>query len=129
LYKFGMPLYEFKYVDDAGEAHYFEEWVSADDAGALAAMRSPCGNYEASRVFSAPPMRQGMTAAQKKAGTTKKRVEFADYAKEQRSQRKKESDPGSRARESNEFWVGNENFKGVLSAEPALNAGPKLPAS
>lgn len=118
-----MPLYEFKYVDDSGEQHHFEEWVGADDADAIAAVRSPCGRFPATRVFSAPPMRQGMTAAQKRAGTTKKRVEFSDYAKEQREVRKKESDPGTRAHESNEFWVGNESFKGVLSAEPAVTAG------
>lgn len=120
-----MPLYEFKYVDDAGETHYFEEWVAAAEPTALSAVKSPCGKYAATRIFSAPPMRQGMTAAQKKAGTTKKRVEFSDYAREQRHVRKKESDPGSRAHESNEYWVGNENFKGVLSAEPAVAAGPQ----
>lgn len=116
-----MPNYEFEYVDNDGQVHYFEQWVEADRQDLVAEMKSPCGQYPASRVWTAPPMHHGMTAKEKTSGTTKYRKEFSHYAREQRYERKKNSEPGTREAISNELWTGNESFKNVLSAEPKVN--------
>lgn len=113
-----MPNYEFEYVDDKGQVHYFEQWVDANRQDIVSEMKSPCGQYSATRLWSAAPMQMGMTSREKIAGTTKYRKEFTTHAKLQREERKKNAEPGSREHVSNELWTGNESFKNVLSAEP-----------
>lgn len=119
-----MPLYEFEYYDDKGERQTFCEFypISTD----FSTIKSPCGNYEAKKLMATFAIHEGMTRAEKNAGTTKKRVEFAKYAKEQRDVRKKEAEPGTRAHDSNEIWVGNEKLDGVINPKSYIK---KLPTT
>ena len=57
----------------------------------------------------------GLTANEKKFGTTTNRREMADYMKDQKKVRKNTYDPNSREAKSNEIWTGKEGFDGVTS--------------
>jgi hypothetical protein len=56
----------------------------------------------------------------KKAGFNGKRQEIANWAVEQRRVRKKENEPGTREHDSNELWMGKENFNHVLDTSKSL---------
>jgi hypothetical protein len=120
LYKQNMPNYEFEYTDKDNQVHYFEQWVDANRQDLVSEMKSPCGNYPAKRLWTAPPVHQGMTVKEKTSGTTKYRKEFASHAKEQRYERKKNAEPGTRDAISNELWTGGESYDRVLSAKPKV---------
>ncbi|MBS1722329.1 MAG: hypothetical protein JSS66_04895 [Armatimonadetes bacterium] len=121
-----MPNYEFEYTDASGEQHRFEQWVAADRQDLVAAMKSPCGQYEAHRVWTCTPVHHGMTAREKVSGTTKYRKEFSSFARQQRSERKKNAEPGTKDSISNELWTGTESFTNVLSAKPAGAPAPSV---
>jgi hypothetical protein len=116
-----MPLYEFEYFDEEGECFTFEDFLPATTD--FTQVKSPCGKYNAVKQISSFAIGpEGRTRAEKTAGTTKKRVEFAKYAKDQREVRKKNSDPGTRAHDSNEIWMGNENLKGVINPKSYIKS-------
>ena len=56
---------------------------------------------------------EGLTLNQKKAGTTKKRVEMGKFMKDQRTVRQKSYEPGTRQHDSNEIWTGTEGTDGI----------------
>jgi hypothetical protein len=57
----------------------------------------------------------GLTANEKKFGTTNKRKEMAEFVKNQKDVRKQSYDPTTRESKSNEFWLGKEGLDGVTS--------------
>ena len=75
----------------------------------------PCGNGIAKRVFNSFEVTNGLTANEKKFGTTNKRRDMADFMKDQKGIRKKSYDPNSREAKSNEIWTGKEGLDGVTS--------------
>lgn len=107
-----MPLFEFEYYDDDGKKHIFEEFypIGYD----FSDVKSPDGKFKANKLISSGITSAfGLTNAQKKAGTTKNRVDTANFMKLQREKRKKEYAPGTRQHESNELWTGTEGTDGV----------------
>lgn len=73
-----------------------------------------CGSKNTQRHYSSFAVHYGLTASQKSAGTTKKRVEMGQFMHDQKNKRKKEHAPGTREHDSNELWLGNEFKNGVL---------------
>lgn len=73
----------------------------------------PCGNGVARRIFSDVAVHQGLTAAEKSAGTTKTRKEMGEFMKDQRSVRKKTYGASTREGQSNEIWTGKEGLDSV----------------
>lgn len=119
LYKSRVPTFEYRYVDGAGEVHFFEKNVPYSAFDTVDKMMSPCGNYAATRVPAIPATHQGLTATEKSAGTTTRRRDMAGWTRDQREKRQRSADPGTRARESNELWLGNENLSGVILPKSA----------
>jgi hypothetical protein len=107
-----MPRYDFEYYDDSGQRHVFEDICSVNYD--FSSKKSPCGKYDAIKL---PPTgvisANGLTLNQKKAGTTKKRIEMGKFMREQRTVRKKNYEPGTRQHDSNEIWTGTEGTDGV----------------
>ena len=75
----------------------------------------PCGNGIAKRKFNSVNVQNGLTANEKKFGTTTKRKEMAEFVKEQKNVRKKAYDPNTREAKSNELWLGKEGLDGITS--------------
>lgn len=73
----------------------------------------PCGKGTAKRVFNTVAVREGLTANEKRIGTTPKRKEMAEFMKDQRTARKKAYGSDTREGQSNELWTGNEGRDGV----------------
>jgi hypothetical protein len=73
----------------------------------------PCGNGIAKRVFNSFEVTNGLTANEKKFGTTNKRRDMAEFMKDQKSVRKKSYDPNSREAQTNEIWTGKEGLDGI----------------
>lgn len=80
-------------------------------------MPCQCGKEGiAKRVFdNSVSVHQGLTANEKKIGTTKKRKEMGEFMKGQREVRKKTYGAGTREGQSNELWTGKEGMDGVTS--------------
>jgi hypothetical protein len=74
-----------------------------------------CGKQSKTRIYTPPAIHMGMTAAEKSAGTTKQRVDYAKYVRDARDKRKRQADPNSRDAKSNELWTGSEVERGVIS--------------
>jgi hypothetical protein len=73
-----MPLYEFEYSDDDGITHVFEDFYPMSQD--FTAVMSPCGKYKTRKLLpSNINITEGMTANQKKSGTTKKRIEMGKF--------------------------------------------------
>ena len=107
-----MPLYLFEYFDDEGERHEFKDFYNFNHDFTL--VKSPCGLYDAQKILSTEmAVQNGMTAAEKNQGTTKQRIEYSKFMREQKLIRKKTYDPNSREHKSNEIWTGNEGKDGV----------------
>jgi hypothetical protein len=106
-----MPVYVFEYYDEKGERHIFEEMfpVSSD----FEQVTSPCGKFKAHKIPAVFNNTMGMTAAQKRHGTTKNRIEMGKFMQEQRDVRKKNYAPGTREHDSNEMWTGVEGKDGI----------------
>ena len=107
-----MPRYEYEcscnsekriYVVRISFAEYKEE------------IPCPCGNGLAKRMFNDVFVTQGLTANEKKFGSSSKRKEMAEYVKDQREIRKKSYDPESREAKTNELWTGREGLDGITS--------------
>lgn len=75
----------------------------------------PCGIGMAKRKFNNFSVQQGLTANEKKFGSTTKRKQMADFTKDQKELRKKSYSPDSREAKSNEFWTGKEGLDGITS--------------
>lgn len=75
----------------------------------------PCGNGLAKRKFGDVIVTHGLTANEKKFGTTNKRKEMAEFVKNQKDVRKQSYDPTTRESKSNELWLGKEGLDGVTS--------------
>lgn len=75
----------------------------------------PCGVGTAKRKYSEVTVVEGLTANEKKFGSTKNRKDMADFVKDQKSVRKKSYDPNSREANSNENWTGKEGLDGITS--------------
>ncbi len=75
----------------------------------------PCGNGLAKRLFNTFSVQSGLTANEKKFGTTTKRKEMAEFTKNQKEVRKQSYAPDSREARSNEIWTGKEGLDGITS--------------
>jgi len=107
-----MPLYLFEYYDDNGDRHEFKDFYSSDTN--FDNIQSPCGNFKAQKIISDQfSMQSGMTASEKKQGTTKQRSEYSKFMRNQKDIRKSTYNPGSREFNSNEIWTGKEGLDGV----------------
>ena len=104
-----MPLYDFK-CSACSEKHS-EEYIftlsmpmSADRSTVSC---DACGNSApVTRVFSVPSFCNGLTAAEKSAGTTKQRFESGKFMRNEREKRKRAYGPNTREGQSNELWAG-----------------------
>jgi hypothetical protein len=77
----------------------------------------PCGtnNCVAKRVFNSFVVQNGLTANEKKFGTTSTRKEMSEFVKDQRDVRKSSYSPDSRESKSNELWTGKEGLDGITT--------------
>lgn len=76
----------------------------------------PCGSGNlAKRKFTAFSVTNGLTANEKKTGTTNNRKNMGEFMKDQRELRKKSYDPTTREAKSNEIWLGKEGLDGITS--------------
>lgn len=107
-----MPLYEYA-CECSGERRVFSVRLSLSDY--QDEVPCPCGSGMGKRVYSSPPVHKGMTAFEKKIGTTSTRREMADYMKDQREVRKKAYGSDTREGKSNEIWTGKEGLDGITS--------------
>ena len=133
-----MPLYVFGYTDENGDEFEFDEFVSLADMEAGKKVMSPCGNYEAARVFTPFSIgAEGPTRREKEAfvggkKTLSERRELSSHVREMRDIRKKAADPNSRAAKTNEFWTGSEDVGGVVRRKlpdaPQYKLAPKKTA-
>ena len=58
---------------------------------------------------------EGLTANEKKLGTTNKRKQMAEFMKDQKTLRKKSYSADTREAKSNEIWTGKEGLDGITS--------------
>jgi len=116
-----MPLYEFSCANHGSEPHVFTLQMNVSDYVSNPACPD-CGE-ESQRVFGSVAVQSGRTAAQKAAGTSKRTIDYGNYMKEQREQRKKNYGPNTREGQSNELWTGNEVKDGVIKGPDANHAG------
>jgi hypothetical protein len=110
-----MPIYEYEFTHEDGAIERFElmRSISARDEPAPA----PSGAGFGKRIPSLPgAVIEGLTAAEKRVGTTNNRREWGKYMKDNREKRKKNYSPTTREGSSNELWVGNEVKDGVIAA-------------
>ena len=107
-----MPRYEFQCA--SSERKYT---ISIQISDYKPEIEFPCGieGCQAKRVFNMVSVTNGLTANEKKFGTTTNRKEMADYMKDQKKVRKSTYDPNSREAKSNEIWTGKEGLDGVTS--------------
>lgn len=118
LYKFKvMPTYDYEYADDNGDIHEFEQFIPLSEFERVDEVMSPCGCYKATRIFNVPGTQNGLTAAEKRSGTTRKRLDMAKWTRDKRVKRKKQAEPGTRDKDSNELWTGSEDLSGVFFAQ------------
>lgn len=106
-----MPTYEFNCKCGEEEKIYtlvltFEDYKNVKNC--------PCGSgNSAQRIFSGFTVDQGLTAKEKKFGTTNNRRQMADFMKDQKNVRKKNYAPDTREAKSNEIWLGKEGLDGI----------------
>ena len=77
----------------------------------------PCGlEYStAIRLFGSFSVQSGLTASEKKYGTTSTRKDMAEFVKDQREVRKTTYAPDTRESKSNELWTGKEGLDGITT--------------
>jgi putative FmdB family regulatory protein len=110
-----MPIYDFiceKCEENKNKDFIFEAKVSISEKTESECPK--CKKTTNKQKFASIPFSFGLTAAEKKAGTTKKRFEMGKHMKNERTKRKKESAPNSRDAISNELWTGSEVDRGVI---------------
>ena len=75
----------------------------------------PCGlEYcTAIRLFGSFSVQSGLTASEKKYGTTSTRKDMAEFVKDQREVRKTTYAPDTRESKSNELCTGKEGLEGI----------------
>jgi len=107
-----MPRYEYKCLCD-GEERVFTVNLSIQEYQPQ--IPCPCGKSEAiaTRIFSSFSVQSGLTANEKKFGTTNKRKQMADFMKDQKQVRKQSYASDSREARSNEIWTGKEGLDGI----------------
>ena len=109
-----MPNYDFSCyncLDEDDEPLVFTITVSMKEFNSQAECPE-CGQITKTRVYDAPPIHMGgLTAAEKRAGTTKKRADMGKHFKNEKEKRKKDYGRGTREGDSNEFWVGGDADK------------------
>lgn len=99
-----LELNDFRFDHMTTMAEYDETNVSCPN----------CGSKNTKRLISSVGFVMGMTAAQRSSGTTSKRLDMANYMRDQRDKRKRQYAPGTKQHDSNELWTGNEIKDGVL---------------
>ena len=107
-----MPRYEF-ICNCSEEQKIFTVKLSISEY--KSEIPCPCGKGSAVRKFSDVTVTHGLTANEKKFGTTNKRKEMAEFVKHQKDFRKQSYDPTTRESKSNELWLGKEGLDGVTS--------------
>ena len=115
-----IPVY-----DDVREAQAEEAMIEADQFDVEIPMKEissesrpqcpACSGVNTRRILTPFAIHYGLSAAEKTAGTPKKRVEMAKHLKAERDIRKKNAQPGTQAAISNEIWSGGALPKGVIS--------------
>lgn len=107
-----MPRYEYKCICDEKE-QVFTVNISIKDYQPQ--IPCPCGRPEAiaTRIFNTFSVQTGLTANEKKFGTTNKRKQMADFMKDQKQVRKQSYASDSREARSNEIWTGKEGLDGI----------------
>ena len=75
-----------------------------------------CKTVSSSRIYFGFAVHEGLTAAEKGAGTTKHRADLGKYMRSERTKRKENAEPGTKDAISNELWTGTEAKRGVISA-------------
>jgi hypothetical protein len=109
-----MPRYEYSCKCDSVEKRFTVIFSINDYKPEIPC---PCGseNAIAKRVFNSFAVQEGLTANEKKHGTTPKRKQMADFMKDQKSTRKKSYASDTREARSNEIWTGKEGLDGITS--------------
>jgi hypothetical protein len=109
-----MPRYEYA-CECNGERNTFILHLSISEY--KSEMPCICGKEGiAKRVFdNSAAVHRGLTANEKRIGTTKKRKEMGEFMKGQREVRKKTYGADTREGQSNELWTGKEGLDGVTS--------------
>jgi hypothetical protein len=108
-----MPIYEFECNCEIEPKTYS---IQLSFSNYEPEIPCPCGSGNvAKRVFSSFSVNNGLTANEKKTGTTANRKNMGDFMKDQRELRKKSYDPSSRESKSNEIWLGKEGLDGITS--------------
>lgn len=119
-----MPIYEYEFTHPDGSAERFETirpFATRDEP-----TPAPSGLGFGKRVPSLPAAQvTGMTAAEKKLGTTSSRREWGKYMRDARDKRKQNYSPSTREGFSNELWVGNEVRDSVIAAPTQKQMGSK----
>ena len=105
-----MPTYDFKCLQCSEEKNKFNIKQSVSEYTGEAICPN-CGTKTTCRIYTPVAVHWGLTVAEKIAGTTKQRFEMGKHVKDQRDNRKKNAEPGTREAESNEYWVGGEADK------------------
>ena len=105
-----MPRYEFQCA--SAERKYT---ISLQISDYKPEIECPCGidGCVAKRVFNMVSVNNGLTANEKKFGTTNNRRQMADFMKDQKNVRKKNYAPDTREAKSNEIWLGKEGLDGI----------------
>ena len=119
-----MPRYEYE-CNCNGERKTFVLRISISEY--KEEMPCPCGNGFGKRVFdSSVSVHHGLTAEEKRIGTTKTRKEMGKFMKDQRDVRKKTYGPDTREGKSNEIWTGKEGLDGVTSLPIDASSAKKV---
>ena len=105
-----MPRYEFKCCSGT---QTFVIKLPLNDYKEI--IPCPCGKGDAKRVFNTFNVQNGLTAKEKQFGTTEKRKDMAEFARNQKDIRKQSYSPDSREAKSNEIWTGKEGLDGITS--------------
>ena len=107
-----MPRYEYKCLCN-DEEKIFTVNISIKDYQPQ--IPCPCGTPEAiaTRIFGTFAVQEGLTANEKKFGTTNKRKQMAEFMKDQKQVRKNSYSADSREARSNEIWTGKEGLDGI----------------
>ena len=107
-----MPRYEFACTCSNIEKIFVVRMSFSDYKSEIPC---PCGDGIAKRQFNDVNVAEGLTANEKKFGSTQNRKNMAEFVKDQRDVRKQSYDPESREAKTNEIWTGKEGLDGITS--------------
>ena len=111
-----MPIYEykcFKCTKKNKENVIFEITQRMNDDHSQAECPI-CGTISTTRIFTPFALHEGLSQAEKSAGTTKHRADLGKFMKDSRDKRKRTAEPGTKDAISNELWTGSEVQRGVI---------------